>query len=422
MDGSGPDPGGAGAERGIGGLMSWASRTAGSALVGATGGARRPSNWLAGIDAARGLALIGLMSVHILPQQDDEIQEPTWSQLLSSEYSVALFALLTGVGLALGSGGRFPHTGRWLAADRVGVAVRALLIAVVGLGTGALMPEGAVADNILIYYGVFLVLAIPFLHLSSTALFVWAAVFWIVCPLLVQGLMEVLPAYTSSDPTFAGMVEEPAGRISQLLLAGLHPALPYLTCLLVGLGLGRVHLRDTGIQVRLVAVGAGLVFSAPIITSFVPSAFGGSGRMLTSSGMSEDELVWGRHPLPTDTAGWLSVSTPHADPLWAIAAGLGVGLLVLGSILLVSKDFGARLLPLSAMGAMALTLYAAHLVALSFEAHDDRPYVWYVIHWVVAALFACAWRRARGQGPLERVVGTSVEVTRRTVLHRRHRR
>ena len=69
------------------------------------------------------------------------------------------------------------------------------------------------------------------------------------------------------------------------------------------------------------------------------------------------------------------------------------------------------------MGVMTLTLYTAHLVALSVEAHYDQPYLWYVLHLVVAALFAVAWHRALGQGPLERVIGLSVKGTRRAVLH-----
>ncbi|MFF0991471.1 heparan-alpha-glucosaminide N-acetyltransferase domain-containing protein [Kocuria nitroreducens] len=402
--------------------MSWTSRTEGSALAGATSGARRSSSWWAGIDAARGLALIGLMWAQILPDGDDRTQVPTWPYLLLSGNAAALFALLAGVGLALSSGGRFPHTGRWLAADRVGVAVRAVLIAVVGLGIGALMPEDAPADNILIYYGAFLVLAIPFLHLSATALFVCAAVCWIVGPLLVQVMMDVLPAYSSSNPTFADVVDEPAGTISRLLLTGTYPALRYMTYLLVGLGLGRVHLRDTRIQVRLLGVGAGLVICAHTISCFVLYAFGGYDRLLRTGGMSEGQvgevLVWRPESLPTDTAGWLVSTAPHTHPVLAIAADLGVAVLVLGLFLLVSKEFGAWLLPLSAMGAMTLTLYTAHLVALSSEVHYDLPHAWFIIHLGTAAWFAVGWQRALGQGPLERVLSTSVKATRRTVLHR----
>jgi hypothetical protein len=67
------------------------------------------------------------------------------------------------------------------------------------------------------------------------------------------------------------------------------------------------------------------------------------------------------------------------------------------------------------MGAMTLTLYTAHLMGLSFEAHYDRPYLWFTVNLAANVLFAVIWQRTLGQGPLERVVSTSVRTTRRAV-------
>ncbi|MUN64901.1 hypothetical protein GMA12_17440, partial [Kocuria sediminis] len=69
-------------------------------------GAGRTGRWggtprLLGVDAARGLALIGLIAVHVLPEENDATGDPTWSYLLFAGDSAALFALLAGVGLAL---------------------------------------------------------------------------------------------------------------------------------------------------------------------------------------------------------------------------------------------------------------------------------------------------------------------------------
>ncbi|WP_460667606.1 hypothetical protein [Kocuria himachalensis] len=65
---------------------------------------------------------------------------------------------------------------------------------------------------------------------------------------------------------------------------------------------------------------------------------------------------------------------------------------------------------------MTLTLYSAHLVALSFELHEDEPYQWFLVHVAVAVLFALTWQTLAGQGPLEKVVGTAVKASRRAVL------
>lgn len=392
--------------------MRWTSGTERSARVDAGGGARRSPVWWAGLDAARGLALIGLMAVQILPGHHAPTQPPAWPHVFFSQTSAALFILLAGVGLALGSGGRFPHAGRWLAADRVGVAVRAVLIAVVGLGIGALMPGDAPADDLLVCCGVLFVLAILFLRLSATALFVGAAVLWMVGPLLVQGVTDVLPALASAHPAFADVPAEPGGPVSRLLVTGTYPVLPYLACLLAGMGVGRMNLRDTGIQVRLLAAGAGLVVLARTADPFGPYVFGGHGRVPATGGTGADELaevlVRGPDPWPVDGG-------------WAIAAGLGTALLVLGGCLLVSRRSGAWLLRLSAVGAMGLSVYSAHLVALSVEIRYDLPVLWSVVHLGAAVLLAVGWQRARGRGPLERVLDAGGDAGRRTVLHR-HRR
>ena len=380
----------------------------------------RPTRRLVGIDAARGLALIGLMAIHLLPAWNEETGEASWSWRLFSGDSAALFALLAGVGLALTSGGRHPHEGATMTADRIGLLVRAVLIAAVGLWIGTLMPEDAPADNILIYYGVFFLLAIPFLHAGPKALFVCAAVFGIVSPLLMQGLLDQLPAWSNNNPTLSTVLTEPGATASQLLLTGTYPALPYMTYLLVGMGLGRLNLRKQEVQIRLLVIGVGMAIFAQATSYFLLYAFGGYQRLLDASAMGEHELeevlVWGPDSLPTSTVWWLAIATPHTNTPLAIAASLGVGLTVLGALLLIARKAEAWLLPLAAMGAMTLTLYTAHLVGLSFEIHYDQPYLWFLIHVALAALFAVAGYRALGQGPLERFVSLSVKGTRRLVL------
>ncbi|MFC4905471.1 MULTISPECIES: heparan-alpha-glucosaminide N-acetyltransferase domain-containing protein [Kocuria] len=382
----------------------------------------RPTSRLVGIDAARGLALIGLMAIHLLPAWNEETGEASWSWRLFSGDSAALFALLAGVGLALTSGGRHPHQGRKMTADRIGLLVRAVLIAAVGLWIGTLMSEDPPAYNILIYYGVFFLLAIPFLHAGPKVLFISAAVFGIVSPLLMQGLLDQLPAWSNYNPTLTTVLTEPGATASQLLLTGTYPALPYMTYLLVGLGLGRLNLRKQEVQIRLLVVGVGVVIFAQAASYFLLYAFGGYQRLLAASSMGEHELeevlVWGPDSLPTSTVWWLAIATPHTNTPLAIAASLGVSLAVLGALLLIARKAETWLMPLAAMGVMTLTLYTAHLVGLSFEIHYDQPYLWFVINLAVAALFAVAWHRALGQGPLERVVSLSVKGTRRLVLNR----
>ncbi|MFC4904707.1 heparan-alpha-glucosaminide N-acetyltransferase domain-containing protein [Kocuria oceani] len=376
---------------------------------------------LAGVDAARGLALIGLIAVHVLPEENDATGEPTWSYLLFAGDSAALFALLAGVGLALSTGRTRPHRGRQLAADRIGLAVRAALIACVGLLIGYAMPEDAPANGILLFYGMFFLLAIPFLSLGPRSLFAAAGVFAVVAPLLILGLQDALPDYSSSNPTFQHLRSEPTAVLAQLLLTGAYPALAYLTYILAGMGIGRLDLRARDVQARVATIGAGLAIAAQFVSWILLYAAGGFRQLVGSSpGLDEEALMEALIFEPDvdrlNSPWWLAVTTPHMSTPLSIAWSLGAGMTVLGVFLLASRRLRVWLRPLAAMGAMTLTLYSAHLVALSFEVHYDEPYLWFLVHLVVAALFALTWQSLVGQGPLEKVVGTAVRAARRAVL------
>ena len=93
-------------------------------------GARPPR--LAGLDMARGAALLAMMATHILPTV---AQDPatgafsaTWVGTVLSGRAAALFAVLAGVSLTLG---RVPAE-----RNRLGLALRAAVIAAVGLTLG----------------------------------------------------------------------------------------------------------------------------------------------------------------------------------------------------------------------------------------------------------------------------------------------
>ncbi|MUN63744.1 DUF1624 domain-containing protein [Kocuria sediminis] len=399
----------------------------GAGTTAAAAGTRR----LTGIDAARGLALIGMVSIHILPAWDPETFEPTAQWTVFAGRSAALFAFLAGVSLAFSSGGRTPHTGRAMRATRAGILVRALLITGLGLAINPLIPGTTVEEipavNILVYYGAFFLLAIPFLRVSARALFAWAAFFAVTGPVLTHLLRDTLPVAADLNPGLADLVADPAASTAHLLLTGTYPALPYLTYLLAGLAVGRLDLAGIRTQAGLLVSGVGLALIAWFASWVLILQAGGYDQLMThtpalSEDMIDDVIVWGPDPiLPTTTWWWLAIAGPHTNTPLALALGLGSAMGALGACLLLARRLGTWLLPLSAMGAMTLTLYSAHLLALSTEVHYDQPYLWFAVQVGIAALFAIAWQRALGQGPLERVVGRCVKLTRRAVLggHRR---
>ena len=165
--------------------------------------ARRPTansrRRLVGIDVARCLALLGMMATHMLPGYvGDEIP---WPQQLAGGRASALFAVLAGVSIALMTGRQDPPRGRERAALSTGLAMRALVIATLGLALGDLRSGVAV---ILTYYGLLFVLGLPFLGLRSRALFVLAAGWLVVAPVLghlLRPALLFLPTLTAGGDT-----------------------------------------------------------------------------------------------------------------------------------------------------------------------------------------------------------------------------
>src|SRR4051812_31274025 len=96
-----------------------------------------PTARLVGIDVARCLALLGMVAAHLLDDRTPDGHLTLTSQLVDGRAS-ALFAVLAGVSLALMSGRTTPLTGRPLGQATARLAVRALLIALLGLALGEL--------------------------------------------------------------------------------------------------------------------------------------------------------------------------------------------------------------------------------------------------------------------------------------------
>ncbi|MEU3848083.1 heparan-alpha-glucosaminide N-acetyltransferase domain-containing protein [Micrococcus terreus] len=379
----------------------------------------RSRSRLVGIDAARGLALIGLMAIHLFPSENEETHEPTLAWTLFSGDSAALFALLAGVGLALSSGGARAHRGRQMTADRAGLVVRAALVGAVGLVVAAILPWDPPAYSILLYYAAFFLLAIPFLHLGPKVLFGSAAVFGLLAPVLMQQLGPVLPESSDYNHTLMTLLTEPVAVASELLLTGSYPALPYMTCLLVGLGLGRLDLRSTRVQGLIAGAGAGLTVLANLVSALLLYVAGGYQALLATEEMTRDTLdealVYGPDILPDTSGWWLAIATPHTNTPLALAASLGMALLVLGVFLLLAPKAGRWLKPLAAMGTLTLTIYTVHLIALAPEVHYEEPALWFVLHLGIAAVFAWFWTRHVGKGPLEGAVHRAVTSVRGAV-------
>ena len=361
-----------------------------------------PAHRVVGVDAARGVALLGMMAVHVVPplRSDGSVSA---AFLVAAGRSSALFALLAGVGLALLAGGGRRRTGRDLTRVRVSVLVRAAMLVLIGLLLGPLESGLAV---ILVYYGLLFALAVPFLALGPRVLGALAVVVAVVVPALSHLLRPHLPPPSLAVPTTDFFDRPWLDSLSELSLTGYYPVLPWLAYLLAGMAVGSLPLRDRAVAARLLVGGVLLAVGARAVSALLLGQLGGA------------DVLRGLHPelfgLPLDTAltvglfgttpadswWWLAVAAPHTATPLDLATTTGSALAVLGLFLLVLPRPHAWAEPLVAVGGMPLTLYTLHVVLVAGPLPRTLPgaYLWHVL---VAVGVAVPWRRLVGQGPLE---------------------
>lgn len=385
--------------------------------------ARRPArSRLLGIDAARGVALLGMVAVHVLPAVN-EIGEPTLAYYLSNGKAAALFALLAGVGLAFATGGpRRPRGTEWVAAV-ASLLVRAALVGSVGLALGTFVTT-RYAAVILSYYAVMFVLAIPLLRLSPRALIATGVTIAVLVPVLSHLVRSDLPIAPQSNPTFGVVAADPAQALLRLLLTGYYPALPWMAYVCIGMALGRLSQLGSRLTAFVILIaGVSLALATRALSWLLLHPLGGMDRIEAAAAteMSADDLydiVWWGLGGTTSTSSpwWLALDVPHSSTPFDLLHTTGVALAVLGAGLLAGRVLARLLTPLAAAGSMTLTLYSAHLFFLPSPLVPDDRYISYGLQIAALVLFALVWQRALGRGPLEAVVARASSLTRTAVL------
>ncbi|MCZ2805586.1 heparan-alpha-glucosaminide N-acetyltransferase domain-containing protein [Modestobacter sp. VKM Ac-2983] len=376
---------------------------------------------LVGIDAARGIALVGMIAVHVFEATDaDGTASLAWT--LSAGKAAALFALLAGVGIAFASGGRRRRpTGRTWTAQAAALLVRALIIGAVGLALGHLVPTDS-AGVILPYYAVLFVLAVPLLSLSSRALVALATV----VVLAVPGLSHLLRAGTEPvvvpNMTVTDLVDHPLQALVELTVTGQYPALAWLAYLCVGLAVGRVALSSRAVVGAVILVGTALVVVSLTVSWLLLDVVGGRSRLeqvalqsMTAQEYADVTTSGWNGTTPTDTGWWLATMAPHSSTSLDLAHTIGVALVVLGACILLGRMTTTLLRPLAAAGSMTLTLYCMHLVMLSAPAVPGGP-IGFLVQVALLVAFALLWSRDHARGPFEELVAEAAGAVRRRVL------
>lgn len=349
------------------------------------------SDRLAGVDLARGLAVIGMLAAHLLLIQEEWVwtDASTWISIVDGRSSI-LFATLAGVSIGIVTGGRRPLPRRIMGVARARIAMRGGILLVLGI---LLILTGVPVYVILPAYAILFLIALPFTALSSRAVLCTAVGIGILMS-FVQVVLNELPLWST-----------PLGNDIALAIGWNYPFTLWIAFVLAGLGAARAGLTRLGVQIRM------LLF----------------GTLLTAVGYGLAQL-----PAPAKGTYWTAVWTaePHSSGLWEVIGTGGFAIAVIGACLLLCRVGVVKIvsLPLRATGAMPLTAYTAQLlgwalVALlavgdpgdisGFRALD--PF-WPFTIWTVIG--CTAWALVIGRGPLEWLLDRATRVVGRPVPRR----
>lgn len=358
-----------------------------------------------GLDVARCVALVGMIATHMLVPTGGDGGVSVVQQIAGGRAS-ALFAVLAGVSLALMSGRTEPVRGHEARAVAAGLAVRAGLIALLGLLLGSL-PSGILV--ILAYYGVLFLLGIPFIRLRAGTLALLAAAWVVVVPVLTHLARVHLPGAPIESPTF-GSLADPLQLLTQLTVTGTYPALPWLGYLLVGMAVGRLDLTRSDTARDLGVVGVCLALVSWSASRLLTSRPGVEQRLAeTLTGPYSGDLRYGLdHGLygttPTGSWWWLAVDAPHTGTPFDLAQTIGSALVVVAVALVVGRRFPRTASVVAGAGAMTLTLYSLHLVLRTPELLAEPGTSTFIAHVVIVMGAGAVYRLAGQSGPLERSV------------------
>lgn len=319
---------------------------------------------LLGVDAARGIAVLGMLWAHVA---DDGTRNG-----LADGRSSVLFATMAGVSLGLLSGGARPLSGVVGSRALVRIALRGVLLVLLGL---VLWQIGTPVAVILDYYGALFLVLLPVVLAPRWVLVLVAAAATLLGPLVIATVGEDL-----STP-FSG--QRAPQLLTEWFVSGYYPGVVWAAYLAVGLLAARLDLARRSTQIGMLIGGA------------AASLLGYAG------------------------AGFLGLdASAHSNTTWEVlgSGGLAVALVALLQLLCgvrVTAPVARRVLhPLIAAGAMPLTIYTLQLIVIALflasPASGDPPSMasWSLLAALAVGslLFAVVWRRFAGQGPLESIM------------------
>lgn len=336
---------------------------------------------LFGLDAARAVAVVGMIAVHLGSLESVPGGGPAQAMLhLPGGRASVMFMVLAGIGVSLMlrsakmTRRRLTTTLLW----------RGSILFLAGLAL-QLLDHGV--SVILAIYGVLFIISTLLARVPNRLIF-GSALFFLLAGPFTLVLVESVTEFDVRLPRFG---DDIPSLISSLLITGSYPLVTWVVPFLVGLWLGSHQLGAPRVQLRLVLVGLALFLTGDI-----------AARLLVPVAI-QDGAPFGLNRLASGAA--------HSNmPLW-LTESIGTACVGIGLLLALERLFPrARrwLWPLCAFGQLALTFYVGHLLLIAWVL---RPSDWPTEAWpavgilglilVLGLVFSPWWLKHFRYGPTE---------------------
>ncbi|WP_227871753.1 DUF418 domain-containing protein [Paenibacillus bovis] len=300
---------------------------------------RKGAGRLIALDAARGLAVLGMYLQHFGSNL-------TISSIVAGNTTL-LFVLCGGISYSI-MAQRMMERGSEPVAFRARMIARAVFVDIIGY---LLIMLNTPYGIILPAYAALFVLALLLVRRSTRTIVTTAVLLlFFAPPLMLFGMSIFKGAYLLSD--IAG------GPISALALA---PAF------VAGMAIGRIDLTRIQTGVLLTISGIVMLVVGKLLGAFVLPGWSARWEQWLLSVINynatppDEYAIW---PFNTEIPLWhtLFLTAPHTATTFQTLIGLGMAFVVLGIACLVAQKFAAILIPFAAVGRVALTMYALQFV------------------------------------------------------------
>lgn len=299
----------------------------------------KKSKRLLALDAARGIAVIGMYIQHFALNE--------WNSFVSGN-TMILFMLCSGISYSIMTQGMMER-GIEQGQLRARILARAVFIDLTGYIL--IMLNGPFAVVLPAYAMIFL-LALALIRCRKRTLFIISGILFLLCP-PITSLGLSLFADTALLYDIAG------GPLSALAWAPVFVA---------GMAVGKMDFEDVGTDVHLIAAGAVILIPFKLIAVYVLPGLRESfmGWLMQfpayAGGISVDEYaVWPKNTWPVP---WYMLLTdaPQGGSMFELLIGTGGALILLGVLCILEKKCSRLLKPFCSAGRMSLTLYAVQFV------------------------------------------------------------